>query len=361
MSLSRLFLTGSSLAFLAAAAGAQTSYVSPPYHRNHPTNDGSSLPFGADGTSVGETRTQQIHGDLQGNPRTIRGLSLRAWQRNGRREGAAQTVDMELFLGDAVPHTAVSDTYAANWVTTPTLAMARRALNLPQRTGEALSLVGPFDVQFPLDAPYVHSGAHPLGWEALCYTRTSYFTEGYRSEFAVPGRGFVGATTFAVASKGPSTCIGTFDLQIEGVLADAQGSNLCILDFLLQGGRNLYRTPCAVALGFSDPRLPFNTPSCVGTIHTDAQINLGGLFDANGQFHSNVSATWDPAWALGRFTAQGLYPTGLGGVITRGLEVRFPPGPKTQAPQMSMLQSYSSTFPRGTVSRDRGMVVRFDG
>ncbi|MGE0142233.1 MAG: hypothetical protein AB7I19_10270 [Planctomycetota bacterium] len=342
----------------AAPVMAQSPVVSPSYFTNHEAYLGSGLPFGADGSAVSGTRFQQFHTDLHGAPRTISAIALRADQSGARREGAAMTVDLEVRIG-ASSLAAASTNFAANYSSAPTVAMSRRMMNLPARTGDATAFLGPFDVVLPFDQPFAYDGSTDLVWETITRSQVNYFTVRYASDYVVPqvNAGTV-ATGFAVRSLGGSTCT-NYDLVPSGGLQTGASPNL-IFGLQAKAHRSLVGTPVGIGIGISDPNFPLASALCTGFIHTDAMIAVGGPLNNAGLFTLGLVLPWQPHWAGLELFSQAVFLRSGGVAISRGLVVRLPDAVPPVAGNATLF-GYGVDLASGFfVDHQRQLVVRFD-
>jgi hypothetical protein len=343
---------------VAAPAFAQSPIVSPSYFSNHEAYLGSGLPFGADGTLVSGTRFQQFHTDLRGAARTISAIALRADQSDARRRGSAMSVDVELRIG-AASLAAATSTFASNYLSTPTVAMSRRVMNLPARTGDATSFLGPFDVVLPFDQPFAYDGNEDLLWETITRSQVNYFTASYASDYVVPqvNAGTV-ATGFAVRSLGGSTCTG-YDLVPSGGLQTGTSPNL-ILGLQATAHRSLVGTPVGIGIGISDPNFPLSSALCTGVIHTDAMIAVGGPLSSAGLHTLGIVLPWQAHWAGLELYTQAVFLRSGGVAISRGLVVRLPDAVPPLAGNATLFGYGVDPASGFFVDHQRQLVVRFD-
>lgn len=144
---------------LASALTAQV--VSPTGYDTKKGTGSLHTPFSAS-TTFGVCRHQQIHGDLTGTPRTITELSFRR-RSGGLTTYEARKVTLELLLGEGSADAATAR-FADNYAATPTVAIAKRELDVPELVATASPQ--PFVIELPLDRPFSYSGTLALIWEA---------------------------------------------------------------------------------------------------------------------------------------------------------------------------------------------------
>lgn len=339
-------------------AAQGTPFVSPAYYANLDANAGDTWPFSPDnsGSYSGGLRLQQIHGDCRGHAMTIGSLALRANASGGALSGTARAIDVELFVGDADLANA-GTSFAGNFIHGATLAMSRRIVQIPQRTGLSADYVGPFDFVLPFDQPFVFSGQDDLAWDFVNYSTDTTRRTGAINDLAVPTNGLVGSIAAGVAIRGNPSC-SPYGFAPNLALVDQNGGEL-LLSFGASGVAGQF---AAIAIGASDPSIPYPAGSCNQLIRTDALIVLGGNYGANGQFNVSATLPWSPGWAATRVTAQAFtfWPGLSQAVLGAGYSLELPPGlPPTlnarilygtgQAPPVGILQNEGVQ-----------LVVRFD-
>ncbi len=334
-----------------------TPIVSPPYFATHEGYLFSGLPFGFDRSLVTGTRFQQFQTEFVGQPMTIGGVSLRADQDGARRSGLAMNVDLEVRIGPTSLASATTN-FNANYSAPAVVAMTRRVLSLPARTGDATSVLGPYDVTLPFDQPYVYDGIAEFAWETICRSSADFRTTTYASDYVVPqvNAGTVG-TGFASRSVGDG-CTG-YELTPSGGLQTGANPNV-ILGLTASAHRSLVGTPVAIAIGLVDPRIPLVSGLCTSTLHTDALIVVAGALDNAGRFVLGVTPAWQPLWSQLELTTQAAFVRSGGLAFSRGLVVRLPSTPPP-APGNATLFGFGVAPATGAfVDHGRQLVVRFE-
>lgn len=330
--------------------------ISPPYFAQHEGYVGMGLPFGADNAIVTGTRYQQFQTEFVGQAMTIAAISLRADQDGGKRSGLAMNVDLELRIGPAALAGATTN-FNANYSAPAVVAMSRRVLSLPARSGEATSLLGPFDVTLPFDQPYAYDGLTQFAWETICRSSVDYRTTTYESDFVVPqvNAGTVG-TGFASRSLGGG-CNG-YELTPSGGLQTGASPNL-ILGLAATAHRSLVGTPTAIAIGVADPAIPLVSPLCTSTLHTDALIVVAGSLDNAGRYLLGVTLPWQPIWSQMELTVQAAFVRSGGLAFSRGLVVQLPQGPPPAPGNANLVGLGLAPATGSFVDHGRQLVVRF--
>src|SRR5687768_8311180 len=138
-------------ALLAASLSAQ-GVVSPTGYDVREGGTSNNFPWGST-----TQHYMQVHGDLRGTPRTIANLSFRRDGTSTSTLGAARSFTLEMFMGDANLAT-VTNTFANNWVGTPTRVIAPRTVNAPDWTQLPRIVPAPFNFTILLDNPFNYTG-----------------------------------------------------------------------------------------------------------------------------------------------------------------------------------------------------------
>ncbi len=344
---------------LVASALAQgTPWVSPSYYTAFDGNAASTWPFSADnsGSYSNGIRLQQVHGDARGRAMTIGSLALRANAAMGKLAGDARTLDVELRIGDSDLANMSTD-FAGNFVLGGTMAMTRRLVAVPQRTGVSVDFVGPWDFVLPFDQPFVFGGQHDLAWDFANYTAGSTRRNGSMNDLAVPTNGLVGSVGAGIAVRGSISC-SPYELTPSAHLTDQNGGEI-LLSLGARGGPGQF---VAIGIGATDPSIPYPWGSCNNLIRTDALIILGGNYDASGNFGVLTTLPWSPAWASMRVTTQGFtfWPGLTQAVLTAGYTLELPPG-LPPVPAARILYADGQAPPAGIIQNPGvQLVVRFD-
>jgi hypothetical protein len=189
-------------AMLAAAATAQ-GFTSP---AGYTTTEGSSnhdyILF-----RYTDLTFQQLDETSVGTPAVVNRISFR---RDGTGAAnaawAARTLDIEAVLSDSIKPVAISETYSANYVGTPTVVFARRPVNLPDWTQLPVSVPAPWNLNLQLDTPWVYTGLNPFLWE-LRVTNNTQLTN-YGNDFqSTPGS--TSTSNAGTIPAGSTGCIAT--------------------------------------------------------------------------------------------------------------------------------------------------------
>ncbi|MCC6671751.1 MAG: hypothetical protein IT458_11860 [Planctomycetes bacterium] len=157
-------------ALLATFASAQR-VVSPSHFAA--TEGNSSGTYGL-GDSNPFVRYLQIHDDLQGQARTIQGLSLRA---EGLSQGAvaAFSVQYSLTMSTATTRAAnPAPAFDVNHGTDKATVAAGQIVNLPMRP--VGNMPREFEFRLPLQTPFVFAGSGPLCFDLTIMTRSNTST-----------------------------------------------------------------------------------------------------------------------------------------------------------------------------------------
>ena len=146
---------------LAADSSSQTSVVSPAHFTAAEANVDNSYPFGF-GTTF---RYAQIHDDLAGTPRLIKGLSFR---RDGTQTVVTlylpYSVTLDLWCSTATTTAATPSTsFDQNHGADKSRVITARNFNFPQTDHSFVP--NPFVYDVPFDIPFIFVGARSLCWE----------------------------------------------------------------------------------------------------------------------------------------------------------------------------------------------------
>jgi hypothetical protein len=182
------------LLVVTAPLGAQSQLASPAFFATREGNAAHDMLGYRD-----EYRYQQSHGDLGSVALSIRSLAL-------RRDGAgadhvtavARTIDAEVLMCDG-PGAAFSETFAANYASTPQVVMTRKLVALPDLRKPA-GLPAPFAVAFAFDTPFAHGLGKDVLWELRMFGTSAigpYQCDAYADAdvYEVPGATYGSACT----------------------------------------------------------------------------------------------------------------------------------------------------------------------
>jgi hypothetical protein len=336
--------SGALLSLLTAFTAAQAPvFVSPAFYASLDGNAGTTWPFSADNSGSFESgiRLLQVHADARGSAMVLQSLALRADLADGALMGSATTLDLELGIGEGDLAT-IAPVFANNFIGGRTVAMSRRLVNIPQRTGLTADFVGPFDVVLPFDQPFTFSGANDLVWDLVNATPTATRRNGSFNDLAVPTNGWVGSVGAGTAVRGSSHCA-PWSFFANAATTDAFGGQVMLS--LGVGG-----TPgnfAAIGVGATDPAVPYPFGLCNQLIHTDALIILGGVIPPSGSFALTTTLPFAPHWADMLLTTQGFvyWPGQAQAWLSAGRRLRLPPG----LPPTLMARIVYGTGPSPTV------------
>lgn len=244
--------------------------VSPANRATSPGNASSSLPFGA----TGARRYQEIHSTVPGGT-TIRGLSWRQDEGNGTFTGT-RALDMELTMGRAVRADICRFTFGFNYVSAPTVVMARRVVDFgPQGAAGSPSAFQGMSVV--LDAPFVFTSGS-LAWEAKVFANAAAGVfanadaEAFPLDRATDGISGVGCT--AAGAQDPMR----LDATSFGV-----GLGTYYAHFVRAAPPS---APLVLAIGASNPNLP--VPGLCCNLFTDLLTTLAvGSTGVDGAYTSS--------------------------------------------------------------------------
>lgn len=342
---------------LALGGPLSAQLVSPAGLANVQGNRLRNEPFGGYRNQV----YQQIHGDLPRQARTVSGLGFRIGVPTV--QSIARTVDMRLDIGDS-DFAQRSPTFAANFVSAPTTAVARRSVALPDWTRSPPSYPGPFDAVIPFDAPWPYAGQRDLAWQITVFDNStasggpiaaSYVADGFREDGRVSVSGTeVGTGCMAAGSAIVSS--GSLTIFSEWL----PSPQITLWPGFNYGAR---RSTGVALLGLSDPNA--SLPSLcnkirVGNILAQSQGGtdlFGGFLGApfvipydarivGVQLHAQ-GASFDPA------------RTGVPWTLSSGRTTVIPALPARPPSVATVFVTASSTATMGTLVVFDGMVTEF--
>lgn len=247
------------LAFAAAAVAQPV--VSPLANATVEGTSSSTVPFTA------AYHVLQLHGDLRASgPRPISSISFRRDGVSTSTTGMSRTIDMELFVGDGIYPNA-QPLYAANYVGTPTTAVARRSVSTPNWQTAPVTPPSPFDFTIAFDAPYVYLGQTDFVWEIIAYANSGGTTDSMRADATLSTTAQAGGAILGTACRVTGQ---TQDYQLLGSLrASANGELLLIA----QGNSAPPNEPLHILLlGVSNPNL--TVPGLCGPVVSSGEIVL---------------------------------------------------------------------------------------
>jgi len=332
---------------LAAGLGAQTVYyVTPPGTELVEGNSSSSISLG-----YGASRVQQIDNSLLGSGLTI--VRSVAWRRNqGASPSAARTIEITILMGHT-NFSAVSNTYSANYLTTPTTVFPKAKVNLDW--SKAPTLTPPeYDAVFPFNGAFVYNRKDALLWETQTTTGGSTDSSYSQDWFSTTP-----ATTHGLRPQvlGTGCTTGNGTMILNSTLAAS--STTLSFGWDLRGAPST--VPVSVYVGFSDP----NIPLFCGTLHTNALFPVPlGSTDSGGSIPLRLaSLAWSKSLAGVSFFSQALAPdkNAFGASISNGLYSTSPRVPGGTALQIRRTYTLnSSTSLTGSTPSTSACPTRFN-
>lgn len=265
------FHAGIALAVFATVSQAQVqTIVSPAQATSTEGSANNVFPF----SNATIRHYQQIHSDIGGSPKVITKFSFRPNATTTTYTGTA-TVDTEINMCSSVDWDKASYIYANNYIGTPVNVVARKVLTWGPITTASPGPAPFLNMDIPLDAPYVYSGATSLLWEANHY---AYATVGTFS-------GTMDADSSSLTSGG-STITGT------GCVATGRTTAMTHT-FTLQDFGGTSQAFFTVTNG------PSSSPTVAYFGTTNPNLSLAGLC-------SNIYTDLLLDWPLGSTDAAGL-------------------------------------------------------
>jgi hypothetical protein len=295
------------------------------------------------GFSAGD-RIQQIHGDLRGPRSSIDGIAFRQGRCVSQSWGS-QDVDVEIWIGES-DYDGRSPRFADNFRGTPTRAMPRRTLRLPDfRQPPQGGYPGPFVIRMPFDAPWAYAGDTDLVFQVDTHQLPSdlYGVDGFDWRYnELYGGVPYGLGCVATGQSAPMQLFGS----IETVRDPDQ------FDVRLFVGRTPPYAKSLLLLGTQ--QVGYNWPVLCTYVYADAFFHALYFFaDGSGGFSTAVRAAFDPALVFWHFYAQafsldnGRHPMLLPVSATNGLDLEFPPLPAIPVRVATVWGNLSE--PNGTV------------
>jgi hypothetical protein len=113
-------------------------------------------------------RYQQIHGDMKGSPKALKGMEFR---RSNINSGVARSITVTINVGDS-SYAAASSTFASNFIGTPTNVLPKTTISLPNWAGNTDS-PQPWNALFPFTTPFPYTAVNDLVWEFLVEGNTA--------------------------------------------------------------------------------------------------------------------------------------------------------------------------------------------
>lgn len=244
-----------------AASGLAQTLVSPAAFVTTEGTTSSTIPFSA------PYRCLQLHGDLRASgPRVFSSISFRRDGVSTATTGLTRSIDMELFVGDG-SYPNAQPVYAANYVGSPTTALARRSVSTTNWQTPPATPPAPFDFTITFDAPYVYLGQNDLVWEVVAHGNSGGSTDLVRADATA-------STTASVPSRFLGTaCTATGQTQIYQLLGSMRASANGELLLIAQGNSAPPNQPLHfLLLGVSNPNL--TVPGLCGPIVSSGELVL---------------------------------------------------------------------------------------
>jgi hypothetical protein len=341
-----------SFALLSPLALAQGSVVSPGHFTNAEGPTSNSFPLG---TATVPFRYMQIHDDLQGPARAIKGMSFRRNAQSAANPAYSVTLDVWCSTAASTSGSA-STTFDANHGANKVQVITNKGFNFPATVLGNVPMDFTFDV--PFDATYPFLGTGPLCLEIQKTARTntgSSFLDAASGtagnanpplQFASYGTGcMVTGTNANLTARGASAmtwATNTGILRVNGSSGPPNGLVIVFLGFsnqqafgsvplpfLIPGSAAAPSGPCHLyadmtlitaaatsATGTSSTDFPFPATPDLNGIRTFAQIlavdpaaNPVGIVTSNGVNH-NIVAPYGPIPGCRIYASGNLGPTG---------------------------------------------------
>lgn len=301
-----------SLLSLSAAVAAQNLYVQPDGYAGVEGNSSTGIPF-----SYLSARVQQADSNRIGQPMpAISSLAFRR-DRSAGSSSTARTIDVTILMGKNDIAT-FSNTFANNWLSTPTTVYTMKPTNLPDISVAPPAPPGPFVVTIPLDVNFNYDGVDSFMWELLV---DNGVTGTYSMDWSSAAINTAGATSTALGT-GCTTPNGVMSLTTS-FSADVNNLNLSFSTL-----RAPSSAPVILALGVSNPNLP--VPGLCTSLYTDAllQVPLGTSGTTGSLSSVVISAPWQDSFAGVNLFSQVLSPdlsqTGLPLALSNGRQSPLP-------------------------------------
>lgn len=294
-------------------------------------------------------RWQQIHGDLLGAPRLIRGFRLRRDETVPVLPIATpQVVIVEVFMGE-VDFASVSSDFAANLGPAAVAVLPGSALQLPDWVG-GVSSPASFDLEVALAVPFPYSGTKALVVEVrtllgdITHIADAYGEEGNESPSVSLGQGCSAGLLPYIQNSSLTTMYGPG------------------LQPLLRWNLSAFSSPIGLPGVFvvGNQTSPLNLPGQCGTLWPTIDLIVPAFQTVAGPIAVNQAGdivTPFPVSVIGAtFTTQAVSfdfsPGGVGYLLSQGQELTIAPLPALPEPVLSL---------RGSVSDPLGSQVVFGG
>ncbi len=248
---------------LTLPAVAQSTIVSPAGYDVTEGNSGNAFPF----NSTVIRRYQQIHSDIGGQARVITKLSFRGDANNNTNYVGTRAIDMEMLMGNSVDWNQAQFTFAQNFTSTPMPVFARRVLNMGPQGQNQQGVPNPFNLDVPLDTPFVYTGTTSLIWELVMHGQVGTGT--FNAVDAVTHASSTGAT---VITGTGCTATGRTAAMTHTAAATDRGGMLLFQTSISNGPSS---APALLTIGGTNPSL--TVPGLCGSLYTDlaATVPMG--------------------------------------------------------------------------------------
>ncbi len=331
---------------LVSSLAAQSYVVSPAAFTDYRGTSNNTFPLW-----WSNARYQQIHGDLQGTPRVLQGMSFRRSQFSA----VARTITVTINLGDS-SYAARSTTFASNFTGTPTTVFPTGTVNLPDWTSSSGNIPEPWTAHFPYTTPFPYAATSDLCWEFLVTGNTatsSYPTDAYSNS----------TTMYAGLSQLGTGCrVGSNTLPFTQTMNVTTSSSTNNLSF----GGSVVRGPASTG-----------AVTMVGVVNLDATIpglceklfpltvwTFGFTLSSSGSgTMPTLVTTHDPNWAglvvYAQTVALDSGQPGIPVALTNGTAVTLPPFAPGPINICRVYNSSSSSATTGTLGSNYGLITRF--
>jgi hypothetical protein len=336
---------------LCATLAAQNYTVSPGQYTSTSGNSNNTIPFWS-----ATHRYQQIHGDMQGAPRVMLGMSLRKAAIT-LSSGVARSSDVTILMCDSNIASA-STTFASNYIGTPTTVLPKTTINLPDWTSSQ-GTPEPWTVVIPFRVPWPYTGVNDLMWEWVidATTATSTYAADACSQATVERR------NGAIGNNG-SGCVATGNTATM-----KQALELYTLNTTNTLNLPLTTINCpasvagAILVGPTNPAL--SVPGLCERVYSDGLWTFGAGSNASGVITlPAVSTAHNNAWVgLSLYVqtiAVDVGQSGLPFALSQGQQGTIPSMPPTGGAAVQRIWSNSNSATTGSrESYPYGLIVRF--
>jgi hypothetical protein len=309
----------------------------------------------------GYERFMQIDASQTGIPAAA--LRSIAFRRDGDVAASLATprsVDLTVRMGTADLANATGD-FTADWSAPPTTVFTTKTIQTPDWSRLAAARPAPFDLVIPFDVAWSYDGSAPLAFELQMENTTGFLGPEVDADFGAPN-----PFTQAVGQAFDFGCLvrGQF-LEMSHTL-DIENYGPSHTPFGIRVGFSVALAPrqqaAVVNIDFSDPAL--TVPGLCAPLHALPNISLPlGVTDALG----TVPRTWfELPYSLQLegihlFTQALVLDPGVFGIpaaVSERRDAVVPDAPHS-APPSAYTYATSAQAARGTLWRDRAVIVHF--